>query len=87
MNWLPSAAGCTEGPVWDGEALLFSHIPGIVRIMRYDPDSGAMHRQFRTDTNHINGLNFDTQGRLYGCCSGGRSIVRLEPDWHNHHHR
>ncbi len=68
----------TEGPVWDGEALLFSHIPGS-RIMRYDSNTGAS-TEFRTDTNHINGLNFDAQGRLYGCCSGGRSIVRLEPD-------
>ncbi len=31
-------------------------------------------------TNHTNGLCHDAQGRLYGCCSGGRSIVRFEPD-------
>ena len=28
--------GTTEGPAWDGQALLFTHIPGN-RIMRYDP--------------------------------------------------
>jgi len=31
--------GTTEGPVWDGEALLFTHIPAD-RILRYDPKSG-----------------------------------------------
>ena len=31
--------GTTEGPVWDGEALLFTHIPADC-ILRYDPKSG-----------------------------------------------
>ena len=31
--------GVTEGPVWDGEALYFTHIPAS-RIMRFDPKSG-----------------------------------------------
>ena len=67
-----------EGPAWDGQALLFTNIhPG--RIMRYDPQTGEM-TEYRSNTNHTNGLHFDTQGRLYGCCSGGRSIVRFEPD-------
>jgi len=70
--------GIAEGPAWDGQALLFTNIhPG--RIMRYDPGTGAM-TEYRTNTNHTNGLHFDIQGRLYGCCSGGRSIVRFEPD-------
>ena len=30
----------TEGPAWDGERLLFSHIPES-RIMAYDPRTGA----------------------------------------------
>ena len=47
--------------------------------MRYDPVSGAI-TQARDGTNHTNGLCHDAQGRLYGCCSGGRSIVRFEPD-------
>ena len=29
----------TEGPAWDGEAVLFSDIP-YSRIMRYHPSSG-----------------------------------------------
>ena len=68
----------TEGPAWDGEYLYFTHIPAS-RIMRYDPETGEC-TEYRTDTNHTNGLVFDVEGRLYGCCSGGRSIVRFEPD-------
>jgi len=68
----------TEGPAWDGQALLFTHIPAS-RILRYDPQTGAC-TVFREHTNHTNGLAFDAEGRLYGCCSGGRSIVRFEAD-------
>ena len=70
--------GATEGPAWDGRALLFTHIPGS-RIMRYDPESGSC-TEFRTGTSRTNGLAFDANGRLYGCCAGGRAIVRFEPD-------
>ncbi len=70
--------GITEGPVWDGEAVLFTHIPAS-RIMRFDPKSGEFS-EVRGGTNHTNGLAHDAEGRLYGCCSGGRSIVRFGPD-------
>jgi gluconolactonase len=70
--------GTTEGPAWDGQALLFTHIPAN-RIMRYDPTTGAC-TEFRTGTNATNGLMFDAQGRLYGCSGGGRCILRFEPD-------
>ena len=33
--------GTSEGPVWDGEATLFTDIPNR-RIMRYNPDSGEV---------------------------------------------
>ena len=68
----------TEGPAWDGQALLFTHIIES-RIKRYDPQTGACS-EHRTGTNHTNGLAFDANGFLYGCCSGGRSIVRFESD-------
>ena len=70
--------GVTEGPVWDGEAIYFTHIP-TSRILRYDPNSGEI-TEWRGDTNHTNGLVHDAQGRLFGCCSGGRSIVRFDHD-------
>ena len=68
----------TEGPAWDGRYVLFTHIP-TSRIMRFDPQTGEC-TVFRENTGHANGLAFDLEGRLYGCCSGGRSIVRFEPD-------
>ena len=77
----PSAVPLTEGPVWDGEHLYFTHIRAS-RIMRYDPRSGAI-TEARTGTNRTNGLAFDAQGRLFGCCSGGRSILRFDPDGRN----
>ena len=83
MDWtfelLAGPYGCTtEGPAWDGQALLFTHIPGS-RIMRYDPHTGAC-TEFRTGTHGTNGLMFDAQGRLYGCQSGQHCITRVEPD-------
>ena len=70
--------GVTEGPVWDGESIYFTHIP-TNRIMRYQPESGRIS-EARADTNHTNGLAHDSIGQLFGCCSGGRAIVRFDPD-------
>ena len=70
--------GVSEGPVWDGEAICFTHIP-TSRIMKYDPATGGITTS-REGTNHTNGLAHDTRGNLYGCCSGGRAIVRFNSD-------
>ena len=47
--------------------------------MRFDPKTEEI-TLWRSDTNRTNGLCYDAQGRLFGCCSGGRSIVRFDPD-------
>ncbi len=70
--------GITEGPAWDGETLLFTHIPGS-RILRYDPRTGQVG-EFRRYTNFTNGLAFSADGELYGCQSGSRRIVRFNRD-------
>ena len=70
--------GTTEGPVWDGYAVLYTHIPAS-RIMRYDPRTGENSEYFSL-THNTNGLCFDAEGSLYGCQSGGRRIVRFEKD-------
>ena len=82
MNWefdlvAGPYGGTTEGPAWDGQALLFTDIPNS-RIMRYDHATGEC-TEYRTGTNNTNGLNFDAQGRLYGCSGGGRCILRFDP--------
>src|SRR4051812_12593237 len=46
--------GTSEGPAWDGQAVLYTHIPES-RIMRYDPSSGAI-TEYRSGTNNTNGL-------------------------------
>ena len=74
----PPAVPLTEGPVWDGRHLYFTHIRAS-RIMRYDPKSREI-TEWRAGTRFTNGLAFDTQGRLFGCSSGGRAIVRFDPD-------
>ena len=68
--------GTTEGPVWDGEAVIFTHIPGS-RLLRYDPRTGETTEYF-VNVNHVNGLCFDSSGHLFGCQQGGRRIVRFE---------
>ncbi len=70
--------GVTEGPAWDGEALLFSHIPSS-RTMRYDPRA-KKSTVFREGTNYANGLMLDSAGRLYACEGDARRVVRYEPD-------
>ena len=82
MQWkfelLMKPSTITEGPIWDGEYLYFTHI-WTSRILRYAPKSGAI-TDWRTGINRCNGLAFDAQGKLFGCCSGGRSIVRFDAD-------
>ncbi len=77
----PVGIRLTEGPVWDGEHLLFSHIHANC-IKRYDLKTGAI-TEARGGTNRTNGLAFDAEGRLYGCCSGGRALLRFDPDGKN----
>lgn len=68
----------TEGPVWEGEALLFTDIPNS-RIMRYVPATNTCE-VYRQGTQGTNGLTLDREGRLYGCQGGGRRVVRYEAD-------
>jgi len=84
MSWnfelIAGPFGFTEGPAWDGRALLFSDIASS-RVLRWDPETGETS-EFRTGTHNANGLMFDAEGRLYACEGGssGRRIARYEPD-------
>ena len=74
----------TDGPVWDGEALLFTQLTfpfnaANNRILRYDPSSGEV-TDFRRWTNRTAGLAFSRSGVLYGAQSGGRRLVRFNAD-------
>ena len=74
----------TDGPVWDGEALLFTSVsvPSNTihnKILRYDPQSGEVS-DYRRWTNRVVGLAFSADGILYGCQSGARRILRYNGD-------
>jgi len=77
----PPAKPLTEGPVWDGEFLNFTHIQAS-KILRYDLKTNAI-TDMRSSTNRTNGLAYDANGQLFGCCSGGRAIVRFDADGKN----
>lgn len=73
----------TEGPIWTGEAVLFTEIPSG-RILRYTPGSGICD-VFLTGTNEANGMTLDRQGGHFVCEGGmrtgaGRCIARYLPD-------
>ena len=68
----------TEGPVWTGQALLFTDIRNS-RIMRYAPATRVCV-PFATETNEANGLTLDGQGRLYVAEGGGRRVMRYEAE-------
>lgn len=64
----------TEGPAWDGSALLYSEC-GASRTWRYDPATGQ-NTLWREGTNGANGMVFDRDGVLFACEGEGRRIVR-----------
>jgi sugar lactone lactonase YvrE len=65
----------TEGPVWRGNALLFSDIPNnrIVRWRRL-PEGPELTTYA---TGHSNGLTLDRQGQVLAAAHGGRSVARI----------
>lgn len=77
-NAAPVIGSITEGNAWDGERMLYSNI-AMDRIMIYDPRSGLVE-VWRENTEGTNGLNFDIEGRLFGCSGNGRKIVRFDPN-------
>lgn len=68
----------TEGPAWDGAAVLFTDIPND-RILRYDPEREEC-AVFREGTNGANGLKFGPDGALYACEGDAHRVVRYDGD-------
>ena len=77
-NAAPVIGSITEGNAWDGERMLYFNI-AMDRIMIYGPRSGLVE-VWRENTEGTNGLNFDIEGRLFGCSGNGRKIVRFDPN-------
>jgi gluconolactonase len=70
--------GEAHGPVWDGEALLFSLVTQN-QILRYHPGTGSVV-EYRKYTCGTRGMAFDTENRLFGCQSSARRIARFNAD-------
>ena len=68
----------TEGPVWDGEGVLFTDIPNS-RVMRYDPATERCDEHL-TGTNRGNGLALGPGGDLYCCEMGAHVVSRWDAD-------
>ncbi|WP_419944528.1 SMP-30/gluconolactonase/LRE family protein [Candidatus Poriferisodalis sp.] len=68
----------TEGPVWDGERVVFTDIPPS-RIMAFDPATGTTE-VLMEGTEKSNGLALDADGWLYACQDAGRRVVWYESD-------
>jgi gluconolactonase len=82
----------TEGPVWNGDQLLFSDIPNN-RIVRWRelpegpevtthtcPSGWPLGQPTKVVLVGSNGLTLDRQGRLIACEHGNRRVSRHEPD-------
>ena len=68
----------TEGPVWDGDGVLFTDIP-TSRVMRYDPATETCE-EYLNGTNRGNGLTLGPDGDLYCCEMGGHAVSRWDGD-------
>ena len=68
----------TEGPVWDGQGLLYTSIAHN-EIRRYDPATGSTTVVYR-DTHASNGLAIGRDGTLYACEGESGAVVRYGPD-------
>src|SRR5687767_1332332 len=68
----------TEGPVRHGQHILFTQIRRS-KSPRLDPKTNEI-TGWRTGTNRTDGRAVDEDGPLFGLCSGGRVIVRVDRD-------
>ncbi len=66
--------GVSEGPVWLGEKLIFTHIPSST-IRQYTPATGEISI-VKEHTNYANGLTLDHDNNLYACEGDARRVVK-----------
>ncbi len=65
----------TEGPVWDGTALLYNECAANITY-RYDPATGS-ETVWREDTGGANGQNFSRDGRLFNCEGSAKRMTEI----------
>jgi len=67
-----------DGPVWDGDGLLFCR-PAKNEILRWDPADGSV-RVARANSVRTTGLALAADGRLFGAQSRARRVVEYTRD-------
>lgn len=65
----------TEGPVWDGSALLYNECAAHTTF-RWDP-STKKSEVWRTGTGAANGMTFDRSGNLYACEGDAHRVTKV----------
>ena len=80
MEQVATGFNFTEGPVWDGDSLIFSDIPKnrIVKLQFFN--RGPEVTTYRTPTGNSNGMTMDLSHRLIICEHSGRRVVMEEED-------
>jgi gluconolactonase len=71
--------GFTEGPLWDGDRLLFSDLGNSQIVSWRQLPEGTEVETVRAPSHIANGLTFDRQHRLIVCEGGFRRLTRTEP--------
>jgi len=79
-NWTQIAKhdSLTEGPVWDGKALLYNECAASTTF-RWDPKTNES-TVWRTNTGETNGMTFDRQGQLFCCEGGAHRVTKVDPE-------
>ena len=70
--------GVTEGPVWNGDAVLFTDTPNA-RIYRYDPAADEC-RPYISGTGGAAGMHLGPDGDLFVCEMVGRRVAWYHRD-------
>lgn len=68
----------TEGPVWDGSALLYNECAANTTF-RWDPET-KKSTVWRKDTGAANGMVFDRSGNLYACEGDKHRVTKVNRD-------
>ncbi len=80
LEHVAAGFGATEGPVWQGDHLLFSDVPRSRTVRWQMRPEGPEVCTFLHPTGKGNGQTLDHAGRLLRCEQGDRRLVRIERD-------
>ncbi len=79
-NWeqIASHPSLTEGPVWDGSALLYNECAADTTF-RWDPKTQESV-VWRSNTGAANGMTFDRSGGLWACEGDAHRVTKIDAE-------